>query len=131
MITGKMIETNAPMYKELADYEVYQWDKEKKVDLVYQKEWYNKILLRKKSPIPNFDDKAYYSHLRDHSIKGQISYLDMQAKQFYDFKVIEIVSSKEVKIHFNFVHPFYNNIQQFIYFSNDLTYMYERLKYDR
>jgi len=35
MITGKMIETNAPMYKDLADYEVYQWDKEKTQDLVY------------------------------------------------------------------------------------------------
>ena len=32
MITGKMIPTYAPVNKNLAEYEVYQWDKEKKID---------------------------------------------------------------------------------------------------
>lgn len=55
----------------------------------------------------------------------------MQSKSFYEYKLIEIVSGKEVKEHLRFVHPYYNGIMQHIYFSADLTYMLERLKYDR
>jgi len=70
MITGKMIKTTAPIYKDLSSYEIYQWDKAKVVDLVYKKDWYNKILLKKKTPVENFDENAYFGSARDHSIKG-------------------------------------------------------------
>lgn len=70
MITGKMIQTNAPVYKNLSEYEIYAWDKDKTIDKVYKKEWYHRILLKKKNPISNFDEKTYFASLRDHSIKG-------------------------------------------------------------
>ena len=59
MITGKLLidQNKIPSYKLYKDYELYTWtdEDEDKTDTVYKKEWYNKILLRKKLPIANFD----------------------------------------------------------------------------
>lgn len=74
-------------------------------------------MLRKKTPLANFDEKSYFEKMRDHSIKDQVCYVDMQSKSFYEFKLVEIISGKEVKEHMHFIHPYYNGIMQHIYFS--------------
>ena len=45
--------------------------------------------------------------------------------------IVEIVSGDEIVEHLSFIHPVYPGIMQFIYFSDDLKYLYERLKYER
>ena len=65
LMTGKPIPVNIQK-KELSQYEVYAWSEE---DLTYKKEWFDKILLKKKVPI-KIDEAEYFGHLRDHAIKG-------------------------------------------------------------
>jgi hypothetical protein len=40
-------------------------------------------------------------------MKSQISYVNGIAKEFHEFKVIEIINEKEVKEHLAFVYPYY------------------------
>jgi len=46
---------------------------------------------------------------------------------------VEILSETEVKEHLSFVHCVTKDpaTMQYLYFSEDLKYMYERLKYER
>jgi ABC-type uncharacterized transport system ATPase subunit len=50
MVTGKPLPNNgAKLYTELKDYEIYTWKEEDIKDQVYFKEWYSRILLKKKT----------------------------------------------------------------------------------
>ena len=98
LITGKLIvdSDKAPSFKQYKDYEVYTWtdEDEEKTDTVYKKEWYTKILLKSKNPIANFDKSTYHGHGGlDEQVPNQISYNHRIEKQFYWFKVIEIISN--------------------------------------
>lgn len=58
MVTGKPLPNNgAKIYNELKDYEIYTWKEEDVKDQVYFKEWYTRILLKKKTEVKNFDPK--------------------------------------------------------------------------
>jgi hypothetical protein len=48
-------------------------------------------------------------------------------KEFYQFKLIEIINENKIEEHCTFIHPYYRGNIQFIYFSQDGEYMYERL----
>jgi hypothetical protein len=53
-VTGKLnIDVVAPNYKQYKDFETYAWNDEDEdvVDTVYSKEWYPRVLLKKKTPI--------------------------------------------------------------------------------
>lgn len=100
-------QAKAPSYKQYKDFELYSWTDEDagKTDTVYKKEWYTKILLKKKTPISNFDEKNYHGHggSEDH-IENQVTYNHSIKKEFYEFRLIEIDSESSVKEHFSFVH---------------------------
>lgn len=96
MITGKLLDNNrASTYKHLKDFELYTWVDEDadKRDTVYAKEWYTKVLLRKKTPMVNFDTSSFQGHGgTDEHIECQVSYNHSIEKQFYEFRVVEIES---------------------------------------
>lgn len=65
MITGKLLDNdNAIAYKHLKDFELYTWQdlNEDKRDTIYSKEWYTKILIKKKTPLENFDKSKFHGH---------------------------------------------------------------------
>ena len=45
--------------------------------------------------------------------------------------VIEIETNEKVIQHFSFIHPCYENSEQKIYFSKDLSKMFEKLDHGR
>lgn len=64
------------------------------------------------------DEKEYFADRLYLSLPNNTSYISMEAKTFRKFKLIEIMSSTEVKEHLSFVHPFYGaGVYQKIYFS--------------
>lgn len=113
----------------MRDFEVYTWKdlNENRSDTVYSKEWYSKILLKKKLPIRDYDD-SYYRRpgVSEDKLKNQIPYSKSLKKEFYEFKLIEIESETTMKEHLSFVHCVQPGQVQFMYFSDDLKYMYER-----
>ena len=84
LLTGKPIPI-VQQKKDLSQYEIYAWGEE---DMTYKKEWFDKILLKKKTPIQV--DEAQFFGAKDKNIKGQVSYIDKQPKEFFEFKLIEI-----------------------------------------
>lgn len=93
---------------------------------MYNREWYNKILLKCKTPIEGFDENQFFDPKQIQcSIENQISFVKKSPKKFYLFKVIEIVNEKEVKEHATFIKPYYANSKQFVYFSQNMEYMIE------
>ena len=138
LITGKLITDSghAPSFKQYKDFEIYAWkdDDEDFVDTVYKKEWYPKILLKKRTPIKNFDDSHYQGHGgSEEHLPNQVTLNHSIKKEFFEFRVIEIITDKDIKEHFSFVHCLTTEptTMQYIYFSEDLKYMYERLKFER
>lgn len=130
----QIVEPNAYDLKKYKDYELYTWvDEDEGIsDSTYKKEWYKKILLKKKDFIQDFDYKNFHGHGGiDEEIENQVSYNQRIEKKFFEFKVIEIVSDCEIVEHLTFIHPIYPDTVQFLYFSDDLKYLYERQKYER
>jgi hypothetical protein len=111
-------------YKAYKDYEVYEWkdEEEDEPDTVYRKEWYTKILLKKKTKL----DKARKGEMKDmiqsvhEGIPFQVCYMDQIKKKFFEFKLIEIINEKEIKEHCSFVHTVYPEGFQYLYFSENL-----------
>jgi|LauGreDrversion4_2_1035121.scaffolds.fasta_scaffold39429_6 hypothetical protein len=66
-------------------------------------------------------------------MKNQIPYQKKQAKEFREFRLIEIQNEMEVKEIASFVYPFWKggNLEQYIYFSDNGDYMFERLFFKR
>jgi hypothetical protein len=77
-------------------------------DQVYLKEWYSKILLKKKTPASNFDSKSLESNAEenaDATLPNQKTYDQSIVKSYFEFKLIEITSEFEIKEHMSFIHP--------------------------
>lgn len=60
-------------------------------------------------------------------MKSQVSYIKKTSKTFHEYKLIEIISEREVKEHLSFIFPYYNGTVQHMFFSSDLQYMHEKL----
>lgn len=76
-----------------------------------------------------YDENNFFDpELTKGHIKSQISYVKKAEKNFYVWKLIEIINEREVKEHFTYIHPFYEDRQvQNIFFSQDTEYMFEHL----
>jgi hypothetical protein len=50
-------------------------------------------------------------------------------KTFYEFRLIEIISESEVKEHLSYIFPYYggDKYTQYMFFSDDMNFMLERL----
>ena len=81
----------------------------------------------------NYDETKFFDKEMTKSyMKSQVSFLKRTEKNFYEFKLIEIVNEREVKEHMTFVHPFYEDKKrQFLYISNDCKMMFEILNNGR
>jgi hypothetical protein len=61
-------------------------------------------------------------------LANSTAYVGILTKKFMKYKLIEIVSETEVKVHYEFVHPCIETEPfQRIYISDDNEYMIERL----
>lgn len=109
VLTGKLMTdtfiTNSNLSQDYSNYEVFKF---KEMDHVYSKHWYNKILLKSKTPLKDVDENKFFdpSQTKTH-IENQLSFIKKIQKDFYEFKLIEIISSEEVREHCTFIHPFY------------------------
>eukprot|EP00347_Sterkiella_histriomuscorum_P017370 403349643 len=130
VLTGKIrMEWNLSANKTGQDYSEYEIYKCNEDNSTYCREWYNKILIRSKEPISDYDENNFFNpELTKGFIKSQISYVKKAEKNFYEWKLIEIINEREVKEHFSYIHPFYEDrAVQNIFFSQDTEYMYEHL----
>ena len=130
VLTGKIrMEWNLSANKTGQDYSEYEIYKCNEDNFTYCREWYNKILIRSKEPINDYDENNFFNpELTKGFIKSQISYVKKAEKNFYEWKLIEIINEREVKEHFSYIHPFYEDrAVQNIFFSQDTEYMYEHL----
>ena len=60
-----------------------------------------------------------------------MTFVQTQRREFREFRLIEILNECEVKEHLVFVHSFYFNQQQRLYFDSQNKYMIEKLGYPR
>jgi hypothetical protein len=65
------------------------------------------------------------------SLEGNTAFMNMVGKTYHRFKLLEIISPNEIKTHFSFIHPLYDDGYQRIYFSENLEHMLERLMNQR
>jgi hypothetical protein len=56
------------------------------------------------------DELFFDSEMLRTSLENNKSFVKKIEKTFHNFKVIEVINEFEVKEHFNFVHPLYNDI---------------------
>lgn len=127
ILTGKQLQEVSIKIKgtDYNNYEIFQC---LKIDNVYLKPWYQKVLLKEKDPIPNINEDTFFDpNFIETHIDKQVSFVRKVQKQFNLLKLIEIVDENKVIEHFNFVHPIYKNAVQFLYFSENLDLMYEQL----
>jgi len=55
-----------------------------------------------------------------------------EEKDFYEFKVIEIIDETTVKEYFSFVFPIFKKAKsQFLYLSENLEYLFEKIDNER
>jgi len=60
--------------------------------------------------VENYDETKFFDKEMTKSyMKSQVSFIKRTEKNFYEFKLIEIVNEREVKEHMTFVHPFYED----------------------
>ena len=87
------------------------------------------MLLKSKKPVENYDETKFFDKEMTKSyMKSQVSFIKRTEKNFYEFRLIEIVNEREVKEHMSFIHPFYEDRKrQGIYISNDCRMMFEVL----
>ena len=112
--------------QDYSGFEVYKTNDDY---FAYNREWFNKILLKSKTPIIDYDENQFFdANMTKAHIKSQVSFIKKSEKHFYEFRLIEILNEREVKEHLTFVHPFYEDRRcQNIFFSQDTEYMYEHL----
>ncbi len=133
VLNGKIrMEWNLDDNEQVQDFSGYEIFKYNNKHQVYNREWYSRILIKSKKPVENVDESQFYDPAQTKvHMKSQVSYIKRLDKHFYEFKLIEIISDREVKEHFSFVFPFYAGTLQHMFFSSDLEYMYERLENQR
>lgn len=120
LLTGKKLPRTTQVshqIEELKQFEPFQFIKPPgrgskepdKSDNVYGKGWYNKILLVKKTPEQGYDENKFFDpkwFTRSY-IESQDSFIKKSKKEFYEFKIIEIVHEYNVIEHCKFIHPVY------------------------
>jgi hypothetical protein len=128
--TGKIrMEWDLSINEEKLDYSDFELFKCNENDTIYSREWYPKILLKSKTPIKSYDENTFFDPdmVKSH-LKSQISFIKRTEKNFYEFRLIEIINEREVKEHLSFIHPFYEDRKrQAIYISNTTEFMFEVL----
>jgi hypothetical protein len=80
--------------QDYSDFEVYAVNED---NSTYKRDWYNKILIKSKTSIYEYDENTFFdpSMTKAH-IKSQISYVKKAEKNFYEWKLIEIINEREV-----------------------------------
>ena len=122
VLTGKIrMEWNLSANKTGQDYSNYDVFMFNEDNVTYTREWFNKILIKSKEPIEAYDENTFFDpQMTKANIKSQVSYVKKAEKNFYHWKLIEIINEREVKEHLSFVHPYYEAGQvQNIFFSQD------------
>lgn len=127
ILTGKLImEWELKDGSNPQDYSRYETFQFRDDDLVYRKQWYNKILIKSKDPVKGIVEEQFFDPDKIQTpLEKQVSFVKKIKKEFFEFKVIEILSVHEVKEHCTFTHPTFNGSIQFMYFSENIEYMYE------
>jgi|LauGreDrversion4_2_1035121.scaffolds.fasta_scaffold41953_6 hypothetical protein len=123
IFTGKVSAEPVNLNEELeiSGFEIYSHNKQ--TDKVFNREWCSKILLM--STKKNAGDKKVIRASKF------LSYNDSIEKEDADFKLLEIVNQREVKIIASFKHPYYKGRKQFLHFSEKGDFMLEILDYNR
>ena len=117
--------------QDYSNYELFQFDDKA---TVYKREWYDKILIRSKTPIANYDENQFFAPEQYNPyIKRQTTFIKSIKKEFYEYKLIEVVNEHEVKEHFSFIHPFYDKMQMmhYLYINNTQDLMLERIAFSK
>ncbi len=138
-ITGKvlseinLIEKEDPLL-DFSGFEIYSYDHFDHI--TFMREWFSKILLISKDPVEEDVNEAEYFHPDDirEKVKGQLPYAKYTSKKFHEFRLIELdIEDGEavVKEVCSFIYPYWQGRMQFIYFSEDGEYMFERLVFQR
>ena len=132
VLTGKIDPRSATLnglgqqsqLESFADYEIFRNNKE---DNTYRSEWYQKntLLINLKNPV-NIDEVQFFGDRLKSDFGVNSSFVSTVDKKFYNFRLIEILETQEVKEHFSFVHPFYEKQFHRLFFNDDLQYMIER-----
>ena len=65
------------------------------------------------------------------ALKNQVPFAKRFDKAYHQFKLVEIVNEREVKEVASFTYPFWKEQMQYLYFSEDAKFMYERLFFER
>ena len=89
-----------------SQYDIYTFDEQ---HYAYHQDWAKRVLLKCKTPYPEAVDEAtfYDPQMIKSNMKHQVNYIKSLHKVFYEFKLVEIMSDREVKEHLSFVFPHY------------------------
>ncbi|CDW71887.1 wd-40 repeat protein [Stylonychia lemnae] len=131
--TGKLNSVHRlPTRQDYSRFSIFSSPKDDPYGSAYHREWMQKILLVKNDREIDFDENSFYKNEGViASAHNQVSYAQIQKKEFREYRLIEIVSDIEVKEHLVFIHPFYFNDKQRIYFDSKNQYMLEKLGHPR
>jgi len=67
-------------------------------------------LLKSKAPLTDINEDDYFSPtMAKGSFNQQIAFVKKHPKDFFEFKVIEIISERTIKEHCTFIHPVYKS----------------------
>jgi hypothetical protein len=94
-------------------------------------EWYQDsgvLLYQDKITDETVDRKTFFKERYKEGINKSRCNLDFEPLTFHNFKLISILDSARVKVHFVFKHAKYGHNYQRIYFSDDRELMLERLQ---
>jgi hypothetical protein len=129
MTTGKMIkQIKIAEDLGLKDYVLYA---ESERDNTYLMDWYQDsgvLLYQNTITDETVDRKIFFKERYKEGINKSRCNLDFEPLTFHNFKLISIIDSARVKVHFFFKHAKYGHNYQRIYFSDDRDLMLERLQ---
>jgi hypothetical protein len=93
-------------HQDYSNFEIFKGSE----NYIYKREWYTKILLKSKTPIADYDENQFFDpEMTKTHMKAQVSYVKKSQKNFYEYKLIEIINEREVKEHLSFIHPFFED----------------------
>ncbi|CDW83568.1 wd-40 repeat protein [Stylonychia lemnae] len=125
-VTGKLINVHQ-REEDFTDFEIF---KSTINDTTFKMgHQYSQVLLISKNSLENIRDEDYYEDYQINSkLENCTTLFKRMSKTYREFKLIEIISPEEVKVHFTYIHPYYGiNVYYRICFSEDLNFMFIRL----
>lgn len=136
-LTGKVLfETNIQEAEhadtDFSGFDIFTYKKQEQV--VFNREWFSKVLLMSKKPVAEEIDEMKFFHPDDikTSIKNQQSFTSYNQKEFREFRLVEIQDETEVREIASFIYPYWKSGGKFyMYFSENGEFMFERLSYSR